>query len=258
MKWVLGKTILMLGMHSQQLPWPRGCDTELLLCTTEILAVHQWDEVVQRFFGHEALIYHGSRLKKITAEQLAEAPIVLTTYGMISKRAKESPLWKLPWHRLIFDEAHHMRNGKTAIFLGARKLQARIKWLVTGTPIQNRNTDFYSLCAILGLETTFYANPANIPNIIREYLLRRTKKSVGIQLPPLTTENILVDWKSPEEKQLAAQIHSLAHFTKVTSGQCGYDHCPSLRTGQSALPLLIRVLGRPVYRPICFIRPLGG
>ena len=233
----LGKTILMLGCILSNFHGPDGIHRTLVVLPKALLL--QWDEIVQRFFGHEALIYHGRRLKKITAEQLIEAPIVLTTYGMISKRAKESPLWKMRWHRLIFDEAHHMRNGKTAIFLGAKKLQAQIKWLVTGTPIQNRNTDFYSLCAMLGLETAFYANPANIPNIIREYLLRRTKKSVGIQLPPITVENILVDWKSSEEKELAAQIHSLSHFTKATLANV--DMLINHLCGQgNPLPLLTR------------------
>lgn len=233
----LGKTIVMLGCILSNFRGPEGVNRTLVVLPKSLL--QQWDEVVQRFLGHEPLIYHGRHLKKITAAQLAKAPIVLTTYGMISKRAKESPLWKLQWHRLIFDEAHHVRNSKTAVFLGARKLQSHIKWLVTGTPIQNRNADFYSLCAVLRLDTAFYANPANIPNLIREYLLRRTKKSVGIQLPPLKIENILVDWKSPVEKQLAAQIHSLAHFTKVTlanvdmviANLCGNGH---------PLPLLTR------------------
>ncbi len=87
----LGKTILMLGCILSNFRGPDGVNRTLIVLPKSLL--YQWDEVVQRFFGHEALIYHGRQLKKITAEQLAEAPIVLTTYGMISKRAKESPLW---------------------------------------------------------------------------------------------------------------------------------------------------------------------
>ena len=150
-------------------------------------------------------------------EHLQQAPIVVTTYGMIAaNRKKGSPLWSILWNRIVFDEAHHMRNMKTSTFKGASKLKSNTKWLVTGTPIQNRKTDFYALCAILGLKTALYANPAAIPKIISHHLLRRTKASVGIRLPPLNTQTIVVPWASPEEKHLAAQIHSMASFSRVT------------------------------------------
>jgi len=232
----LGKTILMLGCIVSNFKGLGGVYRTLVILPRSLL--QQWAELMERFLGHRPLLYHGSRIKSITPATLEEAPIVLTTYGMISKRKKESPLAALFWNRIIFDEAHHMRNAKTAIFRGAVKLRGNIKWLVTGTPVQNRHTDFYSLCAVLGLEAAFYANPANIPHIINYHCLRRTKADIGIKLPPLDQQNIIVRWRSDAERNLAYQIHSLVNFCPV-----GLDNVDALirnLCGNSTLPALTR------------------
>ena len=93
--------------------------------------------------------------------------------------------------------------GKTMNFTGAMKLKANIKWLVTGTPIQNAKSDFYSLLLILGLKPAIYANPSQIKNIIRHFVLKRTKKNVGIKIPPVKEHIIYVNWESNSESDLS-------------------------------------------------------
>ena len=212
----LGKTILMLGCIISNFQGPNGLFNTLIVLPPALM--HQWCDIIERFMGHAALIYHGKNVKFITKEQICAAPIVVTTYGMISadRKSGPSPLWSIKWNRLIADEAHHLRNMKTAAFRGAMNINANIRWMVTGTPIQNRPTDLFALCAILGLKKAFYLDPSLIRQIIGHHVLRRTKKSVGIQLPPLNTEVIRVPWASDSERNLAAQIHSQANFSRVT------------------------------------------
>ena len=212
----LGKTILMLGCIISNFKGSGGRFNTLIVLPPALM--RQWCDVIGRFMGHEALVYHGNKVKFITREQICAAPIVVTTYGMISadRKSGSSLLWSVKWNRLIADEAHHLRNMKTAAFRGAMKLDANIRWMVTGTPIQNRKGDLYALCAILGLKKAFYLNPTFIRQIIGHHVLRRTKKSVGIVLPPLQTAVIRVPWASDSEKSLAAQIHSQAAFSRVT------------------------------------------
>ena len=216
----LGKTLLMLGCIL--------CNFRrqtLIVLPPALLA--QWTAIVKGLFGHEPLVYHGWRVRGITQEELRRAPIVITTYGMVAARPKKrggrwvSPLWAIKWSRLIFDEAHHMRNTQTSTFVGAKKLKGVIKWLVTGTPVQNRRGDFYALCAMLGLDAAFYANPENIRAIIRWHMLRRTKEEVGLKLPPVVKQMVQVPWMAADEKRLARNIHGLLRFADVTAANVG-------------------------------------
>ena len=143
---------------------------------------------------------------------LAEAPIVITTYGHMIRRPNSHrlhhPLYALKWDRVIFDEAHHVRGRNTQIFKSVETLSANIRWFVTGTPIQNSIHDLYALCALLGLPAAYYANKDNLREIVQTYVLKRTKKSVGLSLPPLTTKTIVVKWDSQEEMILSRNLHS--------------------------------------------------
>ena len=224
----LGKTILMLGCVICNFRSAGGEFNTLVVLPLALL--DQWKKIFEKFMGHTPLVFHGPKIKEITPKELAAAPVVLTTYGMIATKetrggGRKSPLWGIQWNRLVMDEAHHVRNKKTGIFSGALKIRANIRWLVTGTPIQNKDIDFASLCSILGFDTEkikkiiikrdIAQNAQTIKDIIRYHLLRRTKTGVGIKLPPLNETVITVPWASAEEETLARQIHSQASFSEV-------------------------------------------
>lgn len=249
----LGKTVIMLGCIMCNFKGKKSNSTLVVLPNA---LLEQWCDVFERFLGHSPLVYHGAAVKAITLDELKSRPIVVTTYGMIAERLpkkggkeltrKQSPLWDVCWNRVILDEAHHIRNPGTAVFKGAMKLQADIRWLVTGTPIQNKRSDLYSLCMFLGLNPTFYANPSGIREIISKFLLRRTKKQVGIHLIPVKKEEIVVPWASASEKDMAVQIHQHAHFCNVTTDNV--DHIIGILA--KGLPLFIRARQMCVFPPL--------
>ena len=144
----LGKTIMMIGtMISNYL-------TRTLIVLPPVL-IDQWYLQIYRTTGHKALIYHGANKKKITLDILMGATIVITTYGAVTLTKKKldlvksSPdlltdLHKVDWSRIIFDEAHHLRNANTC-WKSVKLLRGDIRWLVSGTPIQIRKQDFINL-----------------------------------------------------------------------------------------------------------------
>jgi len=198
----LGKTIMMIGLTISNFK-------KRTLIVLPVALVKQWEQQILKNAGHHALVYYGAEKRKITPEMLADAPIVITTYGhMIRRHSNNHPLYALKWDRVIFDEAHHVRGRNTQIFKSVQTLSVNIRWFVTGTPIQNSIHDLYALCALLGLPSWYYANKDNLREIVKTYVLKRTKKSVGLSLPPLTTKTIVVKWDSQEEMILSRNLHS--------------------------------------------------
>ena len=123
-------------------------------------------------------------------------------------------LEKVDWNRVVFDEAHHLRNNNSR-HQSAKKLKGKIRWLISGTPIQNKKRDFYNLCSVLGMVPSFYTDPSNLPIIARLFILKRTKKHVGIQLPDMNIDKRVVQWANRAEFDLSQEIHSHLKFSNV-------------------------------------------
>lgn len=204
----LGKTIMMIGTMLANF-------VERTLIIVPPALVDQWYVQIARTTGHKSLIYHGSAKKQITKSILEESKIVISTYGAISvakKKQNITILHNIKWSRIIFDEAHHLRNGNTSLYFGAKTLQSNIRWLVSGTPIQNRKQDFYNLCKMIGLPPTFYTDSDNLIPLTRAFIMKRTKKQVGILLPEVIQDKNIVVWSNNREKELSKSLHSLLKF----------------------------------------------
>lgn len=212
----LGKTILMLGAIACNLK-----KRTLIVMPNSLLA--QWDEAIQKFLGNgiAPLVYHGEVARDFTVDEIGRYPIVITTYGMIAKRKDEkyrSKLWEFEWERIIFDEAHHLRNKRTRLFEGALILTKKsgINWMVTGTPINNDRKDFYNLCVIQGMSKSFHMSAAQICETVKSSVMKRTKKQVGIKMPDLNEHIVEVAFETDKEESFAKNIHNLMNFSTVT------------------------------------------
>ena len=208
----LGKTIEMLGtVYSNNLP------NTLIVLPYSLLG--QWEQIICKLMGVRPIVFHGSKRKTWTEDDLMRHPIILTTYGLISQKKKLTQLEEPPvnllhaikWDRVIYDEAHHLRNGATCINLGAQRVKANITWLMTGTPIQNSEKDLHSLYQLLG----FTNIKLNLELLIQTHMLRRTKERAGIVLPPCNETIVPVEWNYKKEQLLAENIHSRLGFSNL-------------------------------------------
>jgi len=205
----LGKTITMIGTIFCNFQMPT-------LVVVPVALIHQWYNEIFKTTGHKAVIFHGSSKKELTREKLEKSPIVLTSYGGINlnkKKIEPTLLHEIQWHRIIFDEAHHLRNRKTGKFLGAKMLNAKIRWLVSGTPVQNKKDDFFALCNLLRIPSSYYAEPGNIPVLRQKIILKRTKREVGIDIPDVKLQNSVVPWATEPEERFGANIHAHLSFS---------------------------------------------
>ena len=142
----LGKTITTIGLLISNFKF------RTLIVLPNML-IQQWVHEIFRTTGHKPLVFYGPAKKIITLKELEKAPIVITSYATIAISPKDldtkSLLHQVKWNRVIFDEAHHLRN-KNSRYMGAKILASPIKWLISGSPSQTEGQDFLKLCSVVG------------------------------------------------------------------------------------------------------------
>jgi len=242
----LGKTIMMIGTML--------CNfVERTLIVVPPVLIDQWYVQIYRTTGHKALIYHGQNKKHIDIHILNTTKIVITTYGAITltraqiKLKHLTLLHKLNWDRIIFDEAHHLRNAKTTRYFSTKLIQARIRWLVSGTPVQNRKKDFYSLCGIIQLPATFYTHADNLRLLTRSFILKRNKKMVGIQMTNIYIDKNIVKWTNRKEMLLSEEIHSALAFSRVSNTKGNNSVILNTISEKGHLAILLRARQTCIY-----------
>jgi non-specific serine/threonine protein kinase len=145
----LGKTIqvLTLLLHERrEKSGPLG--PTLLICPTSLLG--NWEHEAARFAPSLRLYTHhgprrasGSDFFQIRQEH----DLILTTYSLAGRDLEL--LGTEPWDRLVLDEAQNVKNPDTAQSRAIRKLQGRSRIALTGTPVENRLQELWSLMRFL-------------------------------------------------------------------------------------------------------------
>ncbi|KAF8716380.1 hypothetical protein AX14_012368 [Amanita brunnescens Koide BX004] len=154
----MGKTIQMISLIVFD-----GQKPNLVVAPT--VAIMQWKhEVMTHTNGLQVLVWHGSS-RETSLTKLASYDMVLTTYSVLEScfRKQErgfrrkgviikekSPLHQIKWRRIILDEAHNIKERMTNTAKAAFELEGEYHWCLSGTPLQNRVGELYSLIRFLG------------------------------------------------------------------------------------------------------------
>ncbi|WP_449538004.1 DEAD/DEAH box helicase [Ferdinandcohnia sp. Marseille-Q9671] len=210
----LGKTIQMIAYfltvkESSSKP-------ALIICPTSVLG--NWQKELEKFGPslRVHLHYGANRLKGEEFTQgVSEADIVLTSYGL--SHLDEEEISAYEWGTICLDEAQNIKNAQTKQSRAIRKLKSDHNIALTGTPMENRLTELWSIFDFinrgylggLGGFQKRYVSPiekdhdqetiADLQRLIKPFLLRRTKndEAVALNLPdkleqkefcPLTVE----------------------------------------------------------------------
>ncbi|KAK9069299.1 hypothetical protein SSX86_013415 [Deinandra increscens subsp. villosa] len=174
----------------------------------------------------KAYMYYGERTQDVA--ELQKYDIVLTTYSTLGSELDSStdPIKKIDWWRVILDEAHIIKNHRAKQSIAVSKLNAKNRWVVTGTPIQNGSMDLFSLMAFLRFHPfstksywdTLVQRPiaqgnvnglSRLQALMATISLRRTKEKALIGLPPKTIHTCHVEL-SVEERKLYDEMETEA------------------------------------------------
>src|SRR5881296_3758883 len=202
----LGKTIQVLGLLLLHKRRGRGGDPpHLLVAPASLLA--NWQAEIERFAPSLAtLVAHPSAmpardLAELAGADLGSTDLVITTYGTL---ARVEALRTREWSLAILDEAQAIKNPGARQTQAAKALKAHARIALTGTPVENRLGDLWSIYdfldpGLLGSATqftTFVKRLADRPEepyaplrrLVQPYLLRRLKtdRSVVADLPDKT------------------------------------------------------------------------
>jgi hypothetical protein len=160
----------------------------------------------------------GSTQPKHLELHIQGAGLFVTNYAQM--RILEDELSKITWHALILDEAQYIKNPTSQTTKAAGKLQATHRLALSGTPIENRLLDLWSVMdfampGLLGGRTTFQKNynakddPQALRRLaarVRPFLLRRTKLEVAKDLPERIEEDRLCEMDGPQETLYQAEL----------------------------------------------------
>ncbi|MDN5359472.1 MAG: hypothetical protein PWQ84_535 [Thermotogaceae bacterium] len=177
----------------------------IIICPKSLLK--NWKKEIERFAPLlKSEIYHGTKNERKEIRE-KNCHIWITTYGTF--RNDSVFFNKEVFDYCIVDEAQNLKNNQTKTFIEMKKLTARHKIALTGTPIENSISDLKSLFDFL-IPGFFGSNKEYKRNYEHDYkslqkkikplMLRRKKEEVLKDLPPKTIKNFYVDMTERQEE----------------------------------------------------------
>jgi len=153
----LGKTPTMLAHIART----AGAGPALVIAPPAV--VGNWAAEAARFTpGMRVVVHHGASRasEQELASEVADADIVITTYGTAVRDVEA--ISSLRWDRLVLDEAQAIKNPASETAQQLRRIPARVRIALTGTPIENGLGDLWSLLdftnpALVGSRSSFVA-----------------------------------------------------------------------------------------------------
>ncbi len=148
-----------------------------------------------------------------------EARVLVINYTQLRLRAED--LATVSWDAVILDEGQNIKNPGSATARAARDLPSRHRLVLTGTPIENRLLDLWSLLAfaqpgLLGPQAVFQrlyndkddpeGSRSRLATRVRPFLLRRTKGQVARDLPARIEEEISCELEGPQRALYDAEL----------------------------------------------------
>lgn len=145
----LGKTIQLIALlQHERFEATAGVGPTLLVVPTSVIG--NWERELDKFSPElKVHVHHGidRPLGEDFADIVAETEVIVTTYGLVHR--DRDTLNLISWHRVALDEAQYIKNPPTKQAQSIRALQAWHRVALTGTPVENRLIELWSIMEFL-------------------------------------------------------------------------------------------------------------
>lgn len=235
----LGKTIQVIALlltHRERKVW--GDQPALLICPTSVIG--NWERELKKFAPDLKVIRHHGRMRAEEAKALrqkkGEHTVVLTTY--VLARLDNDMLGRRTWSHLILDEAQNIKNPSSQQAIAIRNLEADRRIALTGTPIENRLTELWSILefanpGLLGSLADFrrrFAVPIEIFNneraaeqlrqMVNPFILRRVKSDPTViqDLPDKIEQKVYCNLTREQAALYQAEVDKTMNAIQGSTG----------------------------------------
>ncbi|KAF4548149.1 SNF2 family N-terminal domain-containing protein 5 [Elsinoe fawcettii] len=159
----MGKTIQAVSLIMSDYPVKQPS-----LVVVPPVALMQWSSEIKDYTDGKlnVLVYHGqnAKTKGMTVKDLKKYDVIMVSYNSLESVHRKqikgwsrgedivkeaSPIHAIEFHRVILDEAHSIKSRTTGVAKACFALKAKYKWCLSGTPVQNRIGEFFSLLRFL-------------------------------------------------------------------------------------------------------------
>jgi SNF2 family DNA or RNA helicase len=200
----------------------------LIVCPKSV--ADNWVDEAGRHFP--SLPIAALKKPELHPKSIEPGQVLVLNYTQL--RILSQNLAPIEWDAVIFDEGQYLKNSNSQTAQSARALRSAHKLLLTGTPIENKLLDLWSLmhCVMpgaLGTQRSFKRefqdsgdaqSRSRLSRRARPFLLRRTKEEVAPELPPKIEEDIRVTIEGKQEELYQAEIKvARQNLLKIENGE---------------------------------------
>ncbi|HEV8541101.1 MAG TPA: SNF2-related protein, partial [Verrucomicrobiae bacterium] len=190
--------------------------TSLVVCPKSVM--DNWQTEAGRFYPDlRVRLWRGEPAGELT-HACEAADLIVINYAQL--RSLWPPIASMPWFATILDEAQYIKNPDSQTSQAARALNAEHRLALTGTPIENRLLDLWSIFGfampeVLGNRAHFLRRfdakddplaRRRLAARVRPFLLRRTKGQVAKDLPDRIEEDLLCEMEGEQQTLYRAEL----------------------------------------------------
>ncbi len=227
----LGKTVQAIAA-CELLRRYNGVKKILIIATASLKA--EWAEQFNKFCDLEPVIVYGTRLQRLSQYQ-ADYTVYLLNYEQVTQDYQHIQQMINP-DIIVLDEAQRIKNWRTKTAMILKQLRSRYAFVLTGTPVENRIDDIYSIVQFLDPHffgplfrfnrdyyelddkgrAVGYKNLSKLNQALSHIMLRRLKSDVEGELPKCIEKNYFVKMESEQRERYCEYEQRVSRLANIS------------------------------------------